>query len=403
MKTDKYLLPISKKVGILFAFLILLSTGCKDDSSLGLPPKDGTAPAPPTVLGVENMNGAAIIHYQASTDDDLLCVTATYEVNGVEYTTKSSVYKDYLKVEGFGKKGDYKVTLKSVDKSKNESTPVEVTVSPLESPVEIIFETIEVFASFGGIKVKWENADENNIIVGISVKDSVGDWTSLENFYSSAKEGLGTVRGLDTIPTTFGINIRDRWDNYSPVLESTQVPLFEEQLDKTKFREITLLPGDATPHPSLPVRNIWDGNTTSNCYHTSGSEGIGQFVSFDMGQVAQLSRFKMWQRTASDVWIYGHNNLKHYIVYGCQEITAEMRETGSLEGWTYLYDAHTHKPSGEGPVTNEDKEYILNGDEHEVPIEAPPVRYIRIHMLENWSGGTIAQIGEMTFWGQVIK
>ena len=27
-------------------------------------------------------------------------------------------------------------------------------------------------------------------------------------------------------------------------------------------------------------------------------------------------------------------------------------------------------------------------------------RYIRIYMLENWSGGTYAQIGEMTFWGQ---
>ena len=51
-------------------------------------------------------------------------------------------------------------------------------------------------------------------------------------------------------------------------------------------------------------------------------------------------------------------------------------------------------------LTNEDIEYIQNGDEHEVPIEAPNFRYVRILMLETWSGGTYAQIGEMTFWGQ---
>lgn len=402
MKTSKCI-SATHKVVLLFVGLSLLVASCKDDSVLGLPAQDAEAPAPPTITKINNTNGASIIYYEAPDDDDLLCVTATYDINGKAYTTKSSVYKDSLRVEGFGKKGDYKVFLRSVDKSKNESTPVEVTVSPLESPVEIIFETLEVFASFGGIKVKWENMNEDNIIVGISLKDSLGDWNSMENFYTSTKDGVGTLRGLDTLPVTFGINIRDRWDNYSPMMESTQTPLFEEQLEKSKFREITALPGDATPHGSLPIRNIWDGDMATNCFHTAGSEGIGQFVTFDMGQLAQLSRFKMWQRTSSAVWIYGHNNLKHYVIYGCEEITAEMRASGSLDGWSFIYDAYCYKPSGEGPVTNEDTEYILNGDEHEVPIEAPPVRYIRIHMLENWSGGTIAQIGEMSFWGQVIQ
>ena len=60
-----------------------------------------------------------------------------------------------------------------------------------------------------------------------------------------------------------------------------------------------------------------------------------------------------------------------------------------------------YKPtSGRILFKNEDIEYIQNGDEHEVPIEAPNFRYVRILMLETWSGGTYAQIGEMTFWGQ---
>lgn len=407
MKTYIFLNSIRKKAVLLLLSGLLLVVGCSDDTTLGLPPQDKIAPPAPTVTRIENMNGAAVIYFQAPKDDDMLCVAASYEINGKEYTAKSSVYKDNLKVEGFGKEGEYKVFLRSVDKSNNESDPVEVTVSPLRAPFDIIYETLDVMDSFGGFKVTWENADENNIIVGVLTKDSIGDWVNFDNIYTSAKEGMATIRGLDTIPATFGFVVRDRWDNYSPMMETVVNPLFEEQLNKSKFREVVALPDDAPPlSGSFPVRNIWNGNTVSSCYHsgTSGdSKGIGYYITFDMGQLAKLSRYKMWQRTESHAWLYGHNNLKHYVIYGCEEITAEMRETGSLEGWTFLYDAHCHKPSGEGPVTNEDKEYILNGDEHEIPVEAPPVRYIRIHMLENWSGGAIAQIGEMTFWGKVLE
>ena len=63
-------------------------------------------------------------------------------------------------------------------------------------------------------------------------------------------------------------------------------------------------------------------------------------------------------------------------------------------------DVLTYKPSGDsGQVTNEDKEYILNGDEQEVSIEAPAFRYIRILMQETWGSTIITQIGEMSFLG----
>ena len=78
-----------------------------------------------------------------------------------------------------------------------------------------------------------------------------------------------------------------------------------------------------------------------------------------------------------------------------------MRKSGSTEGWTLIEDAKSYKPSGEGPVTNEDKEYILNGDEHEIDIEAPAVRYIRIQAILNWADDFDMEIGEMAFWGKV--
>ncbi len=82
------------------------------------------------------------------------------------------------------------------------------------------------------------------------------------------------------------------------------------------------------------------------------------------------------------------------MIYGCDEISEEMYKGGmdvdgemfpTFEGWTKIMDVLTYKPSGDsGQVTNEDKEYILNGDEQEVSIEAPAFRYIRILMQETW-------------------
>ena len=81
-----------------------------------------------------------------------------------------------------------------------------------------------------------------------------------------------------------------------------------------------------------------------------------------------------------------------------------MRATGSLDGWNLVKDAWCYKPSGDsGVVTNEDKQQAIDGDEQEVDLETPSFRYVRIHMIENWSGGIIPQISEITFWGQVVK
>lgn len=401
------------KERLIFMLLSLICLmGCSQNEKIGLDPTDNVAPAVPTDILVENINGGAIISFTAPKDDDLLCVVASYVVNGIERSTKASPYTNKLRVEGFGTEGEYEITLKSLDKSKNESLPVRVVINPLTAPVELIFKSLKVVDSFGGVKLTWDNTTEVNIIVEAFKKDD-DDWTSVENFYSSAKEGKATIRGFQPNPITFKFRIRDRWDNYSDFLETDNLPLEEVQLDKSKFRTVIALPGDSPSHGSLTIDKIWDGNTVSSCYHGSGND-INRTITFDMGVVAKISRFKMWQRTESAAWIYSHNNLKRYVIYGCNEITEEMRsggwedETGKVfptfEGWTEIVNVLCHKPSGDtGKVTNEDKEYILNGDEQEVPIDAPAFRYVRIYMLENWSGGTTAQIGEMTFWGQVVK
>lgn len=407
-----------KKNNLTYIFATLLGafclTGCGQDDRIGLDATDSVAPGVPTNIQVENINGGAIITYTPPKDDDLLCVTATYMINGIERSAKASPYVNHLKVEGFGKVADYEVILKSIDKSRNESTPVTVTVTPLTPPVEFIYESMKVVDSFGGVSISWENPTEDNIIVEV-YKNEDGEWVSLENFYSSAKEGTAKIRGLEAKPITLGYRIRDRWDNYSQMLEQENTPIYEEQLDKSLFRELTYsLPGDCEAMSGLPIRNIWQGNDNTDCFHnvtSATNPAIGRSLTFDMGQVAKVSRFKMYQRRGGDNgWAYTHNNLKRYIVYGATEITEEMENSGedrdgikypTFEGWTKILEVECYKPSGanSGIITNEDLEYIVNGDEHEVPLDTPPFRYVRLHMLENWSGGTYAQIGEMTFWG----
>lgn len=386
---------------------VTVFVGCSDTTKLGLTSQDNIPPSAPVIQTVRNTNGGAVIKYSVPLDDDLLYVTGRYNINGVEFAKQTSPYNDSIEVEGFGGDKEYQIELFSVDKSHNKSEVITVSINPLEPPVSIIYNSISMVPSFGGVKIYWSNPTEANIIVNVLLKDSIGDWVDLENFYSSAKNGFGTIRGLDTIPKTFGVQIRDRWDNYSKLLAKEEQPLYEVELDKAKFREISpTLPNDSPIWPGYPVSNIWDEVfNADNGFHSQG-DAINKFITFDLGQEAKLSRYKLWERVDGgddNMWLYNHNNMKRYNIYGCNEITADMRETGSIDGWTLLFEAETYKPSGDGPVTAEDKEYIRGGDEHEFPIENPSVRFIRIQLLESWSGGVMMQIGEMTFWGQIIE
>lgn len=410
MKIINYTLKLAKYTSAIL-FSIFCIAGCGQDDRIGLDATDSVAPDVPTNIKVENTNGGAIISYIAPKDDDLLCVMASYMINGIERTTKASPYVNKLQVEGFGKVGEYQITLKSIDKSRNESKPVQVTINPLTPPVESIYKSLNIADSFGGVSLTWENPTKENIILEVFKKED-GEWISLDNIYSSIEAGSAKIRGLAAEPIKLGYRVRDRWDNYSQILEKESTPLYEEELDKSIFKEVDKLPGDCDAIGSLPVRNIWQGNNNTDCFHSSDAvTGIGRTITFDMGQLAKVSRFKMWQRRGGDdVWTYKHNNLKRYVIYGCSELTNEMYQGGeekeggtypTFEGWTKIMDVECYKPSGDnGVVTNEDIEYIQNGDEHEIPLDAPDFRYVRIYMLENWSGGIHAQIGEMTFWGQ---
>lgn len=402
---------------------ILCLTGCSQTEKLGLNAMDSVSPAAPTNITVRNINGGAIIKYIPPKEDDLLCVKASYSINGVEHFSSSSPYVDSLKVEGFGQEEDFQIQLRSIDKSKNESEPVIVTIHPLTPPIQQIRESLNVTDVFGGIKFTWENPSTSNVIIQVFKKEE-GEWIAVDNVYTNSPSGFYSIRGLKPEPVSFRFRIRDRWDNYSEFKETENLPLEEIQLDKKLFKELNQkLPGDLTILGSFRVSNIWDGSYTTFLHSIMDNVlefGVGKTITFDMGVKAQLSRFRLYQRYDNDGkgFLYNHNNMKDYVIYGCNEITDEMYKGGqqetvesgviihpTFEGWTKIMNVHTYKPSGDdsGVLTNEDISYAKNGDEHEVPADAPAFRYMRIHFLTNWSNGGYIQMSEMTFWGKIVE
>ena len=61
------------------------------------------------------------------------------------------------------------------------------------------------------------------------------------------------------------------------------------------------------------------------------------------------------------------------------------------------------KPSGAplGTTSPEDLAQAAAGLEFTLPIEAPPVRFIRFVNFENWAGAKFVTVMELEFFGQI--
>ena len=377
--------------------------------------KDSTIPGKITSPTVTNIEGGAIIKYIIPEDEDLLYVEAKYKLKrGDEFKVRSSVYSDTLRLEGFGDTDKYIIDVYSVDRSENRSEAVKVEVQPLIPPVKSVAETVQLQATFGGINVSWENITKAKLALILLSTDSINGVDGIssvkETFYSEASLGNQSVRGYDTREYKFSVVVRDRWENYSDTIHNVFNPLLEEELDKSKFKEVILY-GDTKQsppwNPDSPSRisRLWDGVHNTENSRLSGNNGDmpdNYYYTFDLGVEVKLSRFKFWQFTQENGrYLYFDAQYKKFEVWG----TMNLDETGSWGSWTKLRDCEIIKPSGNplgiGDYTNEDKEIALRGHDFEFSIDDPIVRYIRIKVNSTFSGLNWAGCGEITFWGTI--
>lgn len=380
---------------------------------------DQTKPGTVSNIKVENGPGMAIISYDLPNSENILYVQATYKINDkVSRQTKSSYYSDTIHVSGFAKKQEYTVTLQTVSRANVASDPIEVKVNPDTPPYLMAFPTISTQPDFGGININLENPAKADIGIVTIMKDPITKQFEIVNQRFTKLEDIAySLRGYDTTDLEFGIYVTDDWDNMSDTMFTTLKPIFERQMDKSKFSRY-VLSTDAKTGFGWEIENMWNGNTGSPGYHTE--QPIQPLVwpaviTFDMGQAAKLSRYTIWNRgiDGSGNWLWQAGAPTTWTLWGRE--TNPVDETlpngpgapgvgeTSPNGWinlgTYKLPA---KPSGlpNPAYSNSDLEFWNAGFSYNFNLDLPKVRYIRFQCQEIASGtNNFFNIAELTFWG----
>jgi hypothetical protein len=216
-KLNKLLLPIFLVVAVLSCRIEI-----KDYSDI----PDKIPPGPVKDVTYTPSPGGATFYYTLPDDEDLMGVKAVYtNESGTEMVMRSSGFIDSLTITGFGTTDEQDVKLYAVDNSNNESEAVTVSIIPGQSDIYNIIESVVVEPYSGGVKLNWDNPGKKDIAVELLYKDATEEYIAYETFYSNAVEGNGVkFGGLEQVHSYFGVYVRDRWGNKSPVKYYTVIP-----------------------------------------------------------------------------------------------------------------------------------------------------------------------------------
>lgn len=386
--------------------VLLFAAGCKEEE-LGPLTNGGKAPGPVTNVTSEALPGKVQLHYNIPGDPELLYVKAVYETRpGNKMETIATFYNNGMVLEGFGNTDEREVKLYSVSRTEVSSEPVTITVRPLTPPVQAVFASLDFNGDFGGITARFTNEDSANVAIGVVTRDANGDAVQADMYYTNQEAGEFSVRGFDATEQWFGLYVRDRWLNYSDTVWRKITPLFEQQLDKKLFRALKL-PSDANTFGSGPLANLWNdkvaGGSSSNntWFRSANGSGVPHWVTFDLGVTAKLSRFSEIPRGAEDEpnLLYSAGDPQLYEIWG----TDNYNPDGSFTGWTKLMDCEVVKPSGlpVGVNSNEDLLRAQEGHQFKFPAGLPPVRYLRIKLVQTFGNADYFWMAEMTLFGEI--
>jgi hypothetical protein len=281
---------------------------------------------------------------------------------------------------------------------------------------------VDLVETFGGVSVILsDNTAKGNFSL-VLLADTLGngEWTHLQTFYTKAENIRFSRRGLQPKEYTFGVYIKDRWNNKSDTLTKPLTPIEEIGIPNDKFSN-PKFPGDCWE----PVGNInnfrfdqlWDGRIVtdgSGFFASASTYPVPQHFSINLGRKVILSRFQVFPRGSE---VYNGDAPRTWELWGSDDPPID----GSWDNWYLLGRYHQAKPSGYGDganvgtITAEDTEYFKwSGGDYELQItdETPDagmtVSYIRFKTLSTFatygteSKTTSVIIGELTFFGQLV-
>ncbi len=390
------------KDNLLVIFLcIILFIGCKEDY-IGQFPVDKVAPQQISGVRVENLAGMAKLTYTLPNEPDMLYVKAVY-VNEKEEQkeVRASVFSNTMVIRGFGRSKKVLIKLISVDRSQNESDPVMVEIEPMDSPIYAILETVKIHESWGGIRFNWENPTKEQVIISVLAEQDTATF-ELDTYYSTEEMARQVIRGLDTVQYNVALSIRDVYGNSTDTIKKAIVPLFEMMLPcRTDAKEMPLGTGYKLSQWGRGFATLFDGrkNDEQSVHYLDPGGAPNPYFTFDLGGTYILSRIKAWQRTN---FMYALHNLRFFEMWGTNNFV-NAQDPDNWDGWERLAAFESYKPSGNppgGPITAEDREHALRGEDFEFENPTNPVRYIRIRSVENWTKSKGIVIGELEIYGQ---
>lgn len=386
------------------ALFLTLAFACEEER-VGQNPVDSTPPSAVSNVLIEALPGGAKISYDLPNETDISYVICEYMFKGMKKVVRSSIYSNFLIIEGLPDIAPCEFTLYLVDHSENTSESYNGSFVPLEPPYKTISKTITMEPDFGGVVIRWVN--ETNALIGafLLAKSDDGEWEEYDLVFSTIAEEKRSIRGYNTDERDFGVVLLDRFGNTSDTVVITAIPLFEMELDKKNFKNAALNGDNYTSHTNRPIENIWDDNI-SVIWHTSPTAGFipPQTFTVDLGVEAKLSRLMLWNR--QDGFIFAQHNVHYFEVWGAKELSHNRNDAYWLRNdwkdeWVLLGDFEQIKPSGLplGQSNADDVAATVAGSEFIFESGVEEVRYLRFVVKETWARTAALHIAEITVYG----
>lgn len=382
-------------------FLTASMSCSKDDQG------DTTPPDVLTVVSVTPTNGGGIITYDLPNDNDVLYVRAVYtNTNGVEVSRASSSYNNHIEVSGLNQTTPLTITLYVVDENYNQSAPVYVELTPLESFIYLVQESIEITPDLGGMRVEWENIESKTVFVFVHINDGLQEEVRILS--SNAAEEVIFVRGLESIELTVSTRVEDTDENSTELEQKAIItPLFEEVIDKSTWSLIASQSVDGNAWEGETV-NFWDDivdtpdTDTDNSYfiiwrdQNGGSLNWPLDIVIDLNKMVKIHRFKVWQRAfwyngpADTPYYFQEENMKSFNLYASND----------AQTWEELGQFDIGDPrDSEGNIPATSLEDATNGHDFELDGVSEAFRYFKISLTSNYGSETYVHGSEITLYG----
>lgn len=181
-----------------------------------------------------------------------------------------------------------------------------------------------------------------------------------------------------------------------------EMPKFEREINKVNFSVVVLAGDNTSVNGVRDLSRIWDGGISNpkilHMIENAAGFNFPHYFTFDMGVLAELSRFHLWPRT--DAGAFTEHSPQYFELWGSDELTMPSDDESYWNSevwkadWKLLGDHEIVKPA-----TDQGTQWAA-GWEYDAVGNIGSVRYIRLVVKNsNWQNSNCVNLGEITLWG----